>query len=588
MRRRKLLTCAVSAVALQMAGCGVPVDPMYFDPRLIQRPERDEAQLDIPERMPPMPTTQEDPLGDIGDVEAGTTRPVNWQGPTTGPSLGYDGEPIMELTLQDAIQRAVLYNHDVRVAGYEPAIDASRVVEAEGQFDPVLFANLQVERKNDETGGEDFTNPASTTTPLVSSFYQTIDTDSAVAGIKQNLTSGAQIQIDNNTSYNRFVPQQFIDNPFIENRVEFQITQPLLKNFGDDVNQARIFISRNDSRVSLLEFRKALEDNVAKVEEAYWQLVELKRNVAVEEFLLQENEKSYQLEYGRLKEKLISSLEVSQVQTSLESRRATLIRAKADARDLSDQLKQLMNDPNLPVSSPVLIMPADLPVTQPMHFDIDDQINSGMENRFELGEQLLKIDTATLTYGVAKNNTLPKLDFVGSATPNAVQGDFRQTVSDQAKFAHFEYGVGLEFEFPIGNREALAILRRTQLQREEEIEKYSALVSQVALDIRQAAREVDTTYKLILTNRQSRFAAERALADEVERQEKGSEPLTPEFVQLRLDLADRLGQSREAENQAVANYNIALERLERAKGTLLRYNNVVMQEEPYVNQGLLR
>jgi outer membrane protein len=146
----------------------------------------------------------------------------------------------------------------------------------------------------------------------------------------------------------------------------------------------------------------------------------------------------------------------------------------------------------------------------------------------------------------------------------------------------------LEFEFPIGNREALAILRRTQLQREEEIEKYAGLISQVALDIRQAAREVDTTYKLIITNRESRFAAERALHDEVERQDRGAEPLTPEFVQLRLDLANRWAQSQEAENQAVANYNIALERLERAKGTLLRYNNVLLQEENYHDQGLLR
>ncbi|MDB5299107.1 MAG: hypothetical protein JWO87_770, partial [Phycisphaerales bacterium] len=32
---------------------------------------------------------------------------------------------------------------------------------------------------------------------------------------------------------------------------------------------------------------------------------------------------------------------------------------------------------------------------------------------------------------------------------------------------------------------------------------------------------------------------------------------------------------------AVASYNVAIARLERAKGTLLRYNNVVMDEERF-------
>jgi outer membrane protein TolC len=396
------------------------------------------------------------------------------------------------------------------------------------------------------------------------------------------------VQLSYDSTYNELIPQRFTDNPFYNNKITLQLTQPLLRNFGADVNEARIFISRNDARTSLLEFRKTLEEDVSKLEEAYWQLSQAQRDVAVEESLLRENESSYQLQFSRLEQHLISSLEVSQVQTSLEARRAALIRAKADARNLSDQLKQLMNDPNIPVSSPVLIIAADDPVQSPMQFDIEDQISSAVENRFELGEQLLKIDTASVTYKVAENNTLPKMDFVGSVSPNVVAGDYAAAVADQVKFGHFEYSLGLQFEVPLGNREALAILRRTSLQRQQAIEQYSTLIAQVSLDVRQGAREVETTYHLIETNRQSRLAAQRALDDVVERQDKGTEAITPEFVQLRLQLADQLAQQSEAENQAIANYNIALERLERAKGTLLRYNNVLLQEEPYKATGLLQ
>jgi len=587
-RKRKLLTCGVSVLALHVAGCVTANEAPYFDPRLLQRSTRAESGLDTSEQLRVLPQQQEDPLGGPGDIEAGTVPPSDFTaGPTIGPVLGNESEPTLRLTLQQCVQRAVLYNHDIAVAGYQPGIDASRITEAEAYFDPVLFSNLQFSHKDDVTAGEIFTDPNTVNSVTSTTFFDYEETDTATAGVKQNLLSGGQVQLQYSSAYNYLLPQRYIDNPFYQNEVQFQITQPLLRNFGADVNQAKIFISRNDARGSMMEFRKAVEENVAKVEEAYWQLVQSQNNVQVEESLLRENESSYRLQFNRLRQRLVSSLEVSQVQTSLEARRAALIRAKADARNVSDTLKQLMGDPNLPVSSPVLIVPGDNPVMAPMRFDIRDQINSAMANRFELGEQLLKIDTATVTYNLARNNTLPKLDFVGSATPNVIEDHFPTAFADSAKFSHFEYTLGLNFEMPLGNREALAILRRTALQRQQAIEQYASLIDQVSVDVRQAAREVETSYLLILTNQQSRMAAQRALADVVERQEKGTEVLTPEFVQLRLDLADRLAVQEEQENQAVANYNIALERLERAKGTLLKYNNIVLQEQPYGNQGLL-
>jgi len=566
----------------------MPADPPVFDPRMLQRSERAQSRLDPSDQLQPLATEQIDPLGGSGNAAAGTTRPGYLAGPTTGPSLGSDDEPVLRLSLQQAVQRLVLYNHDVKVAGYQPAIDASRVTEAEALFDPTLFSNLQFQKKDDETGGEIFTDPSNPNMLTSTVFYDKQDIYEGQAGVKENLTSGGQVQIDYDTTYNLLIPQRFFDNPYYQNKINFQLTQPLLRNFGSDVNEARIFISRNDARKSLLEFRKSLEEDVSKLEEAYWQLVQSQSDVAVEESLLRENEASYQLQFSRLEQHLISSLEVSQVQTSLEARRAALIRAKADARNLSDQLKQLMNDPNLPVSSPILIVAADDPVESPMNFDMTDQISSAVENRFELGEQLLTIDDASVTYKVAQNNTLPKMDFVGSVAPNVVGSNYGDAVSDEIKFGHFEYSLGLQFEFPLGNREALAIVRRTSLQRQQAIEQYSELIDQVSVDVRQAAREVETTYHLIETNRQSRLAAQRALDDVVERQEKGTEAITPEFVQLRLQLADQLAQQSEAENQAIANYNIALERLERAKGTLLRYNNVILQEEPFKPTGLLK
>jgi len=150
---------------------------------------------------------------------------------------------------------------------------------------------------------------------------------------------------------------------------------------------------------------------------------------------------------------------------------------------------------------------------------------------------------------------------------------------DEFGFDHLDFTVGFQFEVPIGNRAARAIWRRAQLQRMQAIDQYRALIDQVALDVRTALRQVNTTWEERVGSRNARFAAADALAA-VEEREKANEALTPDFVNRKLDLQSQLAQAEQREAQADSDYMIALSDLERAKGSLLRYNNVIMQESP--------
>jgi outer membrane protein TolC len=148
--------------------------------------------------------------------------------------------------------------------------------------------------------------------------------------------------------------------------------------------------------------------------------------------------------------------------------------------------------------------------------------------------------------------------------------------------SHASYGAGFQFEVPLGNREARAIFRRSVLQRQQAIDQYRALTQQVALDVKQALNAVYASWDLMIATRKAVFAAADALRAIQQREE--SERLTPEFVQLKLDQQQRLAESERSAAEAVANYNIAIARLERAKGTLLRYNNIMLEEDPYKRQ----
>ncbi|MDB5291759.1 MAG: putative efflux system outer membrane protein [Phycisphaerales bacterium] len=600
--RKGLRASTVSALAMAvggfgLAGCGLkPLPP--FDPLAIQRTERIPSREAPPTSMPTLPTTLEEAPGPSSGPGSQPTSPQGY-GPEVpgGAARSRPGEVIVRMPLQDVIQRSVLHSNEVRVAGYDPAVAKTRVLEAQARYDPVFFVNGKYEHQDQPFAGQVIQNPLSITT-TTTLFVERGEVYTGEAGIKQLLPTGGQIQLSYQSQYNYLLPRRFILNPYWDDQLKFQLTQPLLRDFGYQVNQAKVTIARNDYRVSVLDFRKALEDNVAELEKDYWQLQEAEQEVQIQVDLLKQSNSMYEILVGRAKAGGdVSRVQIRQAQSSIDTRETTLIRAKARIRDVSDDIKRRMNDPDFPVAGNVVVFPFDPPSETKIEFLVADQVNTAVNNRLELGQQLLRINDAAVAEEVARNAVQPKLDLVASFTLEGLAESTHRTTQgtnglvgqnagdafhDQwGKAAHTGWSLGFNFELPLGNREARSVHRRAWLQYEQAIAQYQNLVSQVTLDVVQAVREVETTWNEMNGRRKARLANADELAALEDRRANG-EPLTPTFVQLELDSQERLAEARRQEALAAASYNVAIARLERAKGTLLRYNNVILDEERFM------
>jgi len=571
MTRSNLAAIAATLAAMAIGGCADVNDPPAFDPRSFQISQREASKQLSTNDKRPLPTT-------LPDLPKNSAR-MNQNNSTTQPSSippGFDaGSPVTRLSLREMIQRTVANNLDVKVAGYDPAIEGTRVVENEAKFDPAFFANTQFEHRDNLTSGNFVSNPNTGQTNIVT--FSKADIYSAETGLKQNLESGGQAQLKYSTAYNDLDPQQSSLNPYWENNLELQITQPILRNFGTDINRANITISKNNQRISLLDFRKSLEEQIANTETAYWSLVDAVEEVRIAEELLGRTTRMVEILNARINQD-VTIVQVSQARASEESRKAALVRARARVGDLSDQLKRLMNDPDMPVSSASIILPSTEPMMDPIKFNLEEQIATGLENRFELGQQMLRIDSASVASKVAKNGLLPQLNLIGSGGFQGLDNSIGGAADKQLDANHISYSLGVQLEIPIGNREARAVWQRALLQRQQAIEQYRSLIEQVSLDVKTAAREVETTWNEMISTRLARYAADQSLSA-IQQREDAKEPLTPTFVQLKLDTQERLASAKSSEAQAISNYNNGLSKLERAKGTLLRYNNVLLEED---------
>ena len=575
---RKVVSRSAIAVAIGLVvGCHITgKDPEPFDPRAAQEDERAQAGGHELRPIRPLPTTLESDFTEQGKP---TTRSMKYP-PATGPSI--QSSPTVRMTLRDIIQRAVANNQEVRVAAYQPAIDETRVTEAQARFDPTFFTNLTY---SDQT----VLSPSTENTSVDPGSPVTFRGWSGDMGIRQDLQTGGRMEMKYSTAMTHRSPestsgvfgaQTIQPNPFWTSELSLQLTQPLLRDFGYQLNQARISIARNNQAISLLDFRDSLEKTLRDIEDAYWQLVQAEGEVAIADQLLSDTLRTGEILLERIKQD-VTRVQLSQTNSFVETRRALLIRARSRVRDFSDQLKQLMNDPELPVSSPVVVLPATVALEEQIRMNLEDLISTGLENRFELGQQLLRMDSANVATKVAKNNLLPQLNVVGSVGVEGLGPEWQDAADNQFTGDHVSWSAGLQFELPFGNRAARAIWKRTLLQRQQAIAQYQALIDKTTLEVKQSLRDVETSWEEIYATRKARFAAADALRA-IEQREGGGEALTYSFVDLKLTTQQRYAEAQSAEVQSISNYNRALARLEFAKGTLLRYNNIVMEEAPLV------
>jgi outer membrane protein TolC len=555
---------AGSAALATLGGC--VQDPMPFDPRLAQQWERrDDAETRSP-HLYPLPTTPQPRF------HAGA------------------------MTLQEVIHRAVANNLDIRVSGFDTAVDQTRILEAQANFDPTFFSDIGFQDVNKQSPGGDavtvakganiFSNKTtlSNGAAVFNTFISRVDKEALTtfdAGFRQNLEAGGKISIQENVNNSWFFPTRSLLNPYYENDLVLQLSQPLLQNFGVAVNAARITIAQNTARVSLLDFRKTVEDTVLKIEQTYWELLQAERDVDTSRELVEESEQTAELLFRREAQgQEVTGSQVDQANADTAARRVDLEAALNRVGDLSDQLKRLMDDPAFPVASSTLISPADDFGRDPLQFNEDDQIETALENRLELGQQQVRISSSEVAVDVARNGLLPSLTLGLTGTVDGLDRTLSGTFNSQGNWNRLGYSAELQFQLPIGNRAARAVWQRALLQRMQAIASYGVEIEQVTTEVRAATRAVTFAWRRLVEARNSVLGYEKTLASLRAQVQSGDQPLTFDFVLNLLQDQERMANQQRAEHQAANDYNFAIAQLESAKGTILRYNNVIMEQEP--------
>jgi outer membrane protein len=511
------------------------------------------------------------PASSAANIDTAAPAKVEVVKPSTVPAgfidpLTKSGQRVT-VSLEDCVRRALANNLGIQIAGFGPPIAHTAVTEAKAIFDPSFFLNSAVTRFKEQSPNVFL----GSNTAIENQWTLT-------AGLQGKLITGASVQLSQTWTYTK-ANNDFLasPNPQYNNGLRLAVTQPLLRGAGIEVNKSPIVLARLDEKISVEDFKLAVMNTILQVESAYWDLVVAETQVrAIDEALTAARE-NLRIAQRRFEEGKDTRLIVSLANSAVTARQADLVSARLRLAQTSDRLKRMINDPDLPLVQPVVLAAKEQPLSEPIPVGtsmLQQSVAVALQSRPEIVQAESRLAQAGLMERVAKNGQLPQLDLVAAYGLTGLDSNLGGAFDNQFSTNFYNWSVGINFNVPIGNRGPQAAHLRASLLRDQSIRSREDIRQQVMLDVAEAIRNLASAEESILASRAAREAAEQTVRDEESFVNAGAA-----LLKNLLDAQSDLATARVREAQAQAAYMVGLAALERAKGTLLDYNNIQVVDD---------
>ena len=212
-------------------------------------------------------------------------------------------------------------NSFVRVQ--ETQVESSKftLLGAHAPFDPVvtssdnIISTISPPYSILQGTGSSNVNFKSTTKNLQFNYSQTFETGT---NVQASLTSSI------NSSNNSF----FLFNPYISSTLNFQFTQPLLKNGWLFANRAPLMIARRNLQQSRASFAAEVNNNILQAVGQYWAVVEARGNLEVAQASMDAAETTYKRDKRALELGALPPLDIYRSESQVASRRVQVIQSE--------------------------------------------------------------------------------------------------------------------------------------------------------------------------------------------------------------------------------------------------------------------
>ena len=481
---------------------------------------------------------------------------------------------IYDLTLNDIRKKALQNNLDIKIAQFDPKISQDKLNQEKAKFDQTLFVYANYRENKLPSIANDYylikSNSASLNNEEIklNQLPQEQQNISLDMGINIPLQTGGQMSISSplmrKKSYGDFGVDEY------RNALRFSFTQPLLRNFGENINTTSIKIADNQNIINQQRLKLQSIRIISIVDKAYWELKQAWSILNVRKQQYELAEKNLEMVKMKYDEGLIAKIELNRAEIGIADQIEKLIYAETDLKIKNRQLFYFINNLNdNNNASSMLYSPISEPSLIEFNINKNELYSNALKNRIELIEQEIQITNKELETEYFKNQTLPlfALQYEYGALSNTYS-NFNKAYSGSLDDNFNDWMLGFKFEVPFTNEARKSRLSQAINEKNKTLQTYELKKLTVKKEIYDAVDVLNQNWQRIKTSRQQVLIAGINYDAELKQFEEGLRTMTEV-----LEALNRLGDVQIREIQATIDYQVALIDLSFATGSLLGYSN---------------
>lgn len=472
------------------------------------------------------------------------------------PKSRFEGMGEVKLSLEQVRAETLRRNLDLQVSLVDPSITRESLEAEKAKFNAVFRPSLRYTDRDQAT------------------LDTTISARSRAwnwgAGVDIPLRTGGRASVTlTDSKINQVTTSSNPFNRYYTEDVTFSLSQPLLRNAGEDVTTASIQIASYNQQIAEAGTKLSVIAQLAAADRAYWTLYAARRELDVRQQQYELASTQLQVAERRVRAGDSPEIEVTRAQSGLASRLEAIIVAENNVLAAQRNLKRIANMADLDVDSTQTVLPTSDPALAAYELDGAALVTQAMADRMELLQAELTILSDATNERFSRNQVLPILNLDTSYGFNAQATNFVVANNQLLERKYQSWSVGGSGEIPLGNEAAEARLNRAVLTRVQAISTKQTREQTVKREVLDAVDRVRAGWQRILAARQASILAGRTLMGEQRQFEVGNRTSTDV-----LDAAARLADAQSAEIRALTDYQIAQVDLAVATGTTLGQSSV--------------
>jgi len=367
-------------------------------------------------------------------------------------------------------------------------------------------------------------------------------------GARYLLKSGGAIALNLTNNFTRFLTGDVSE--FSTGALIGSITQPLLRDFGSDIETEALLQAERDLLYQLRDFTRFRKEFAVQVASRYY-VVLLARETANNNYAgLLANNLSLEREQAFQAEGLTTLLEVGRLEQSALQADLRWARAITSYKRGLDDFKILIGlnaEDNIVLDDNEMVLIAETGMDSP-DVDLEQAIAMAVQTRLDLYTQLDQVQDAARRIKLAANDLDVTLDlnFLVSV-PSAIDGSY-----GELEFENAVYSVGLDFDLPLDNKAARNNYRRALIDYDLATRGYVLALDAVKIDVLRTWREMNEARKSYEISLRAVEINERRVEEAELRAELGLGD-----IQDTVDSQNDLTSSRTELTSSIVGHNIA-------------------------------